>query len=139
MEDPMTTFSVLLRFPLYSGISINHGDTADKWEFHHVADIEAENTDDAFALTQNGNHVFIDPTVRIQPNPSLTWAREPRVTLTAAGERLKCRKLNDSLRSLSVGDILIHIESGEAWMVDSYGFVLAEDMGRYYHVAEELR
>ena len=128
----MPQFSILLRHPMYSFPAPGHH--ADKHEFHYVADIEAENTDDAFAKTQNGNPDFIDPTLRVQPNPTLTWAKQPNVTLTSEGERLKCRRLNDSLRSLSVGDILIHQESGEVWMVDSFGFLLAEDIDGYYKV-----
>jgi len=97
-----------------------------KDSFHHVATVEAENTDEAYALTQNGN-----PNL---DNPTKTWARDHRVTLTSEGERLKCREMNDSLRSLSVGDILIHKESGEVWMVDRCGWLLVEDAGRSYRI-----
>ena len=38
------------------------------------------------------------------------------------------------LRSISVGDILIHVDSGAVWMVNSCGFVMAEDTGRDYRV-----
>jgi len=119
-------FDVLLRHSDHPALfsAAKSGETVTKDSFHHVAIVEAGDTDEAYALTQNGN-----PNL---DNPTRTWARDHRVTLTTEGERLKCRGMNDSLRSLSVGDILIHRESGEVWMVDDIGWLMVEDAGRSY-------
>jgi hypothetical protein len=118
-------FEVLLR---HSGdpnlfAAETSGQTVAKDTFHHVATIDAGSTDEAYAIAQNGNPDL--------DNPTLTWARDHRVVLTDEGGRLKCREMNDSLRSLCVGDILI---SGEVWMVVGDGWRMLEDTGISYRV-----
>ena len=48
------------------------------------------------------------------------------------GKRLAVFNPNESLRSLSVGDMLRHTLSGEVWMVDSMGWIMMEVAGREY-------
>ena len=94
--------------------------------FNHVADIEAEDIHNALALVQNGGP-FIQ-------NATGTWAKEPWVTLTSEGDRLKCLEFNDSLCSLSIGDILID-EDGNAWMVGPFlSFLAVNQDGTNYEV-----
>lgn len=55
--------------------------------------------------------------------------------LTQEGERLRCRD-GGGLRSLSVGDVLMHVQTAEAWMVAEDGFKLLADTGTCYTVCE---
>lgn len=121
----MPRFAVLIAHPLHFGL-LKPGDKVEKWDYHHIADIEAENTDEAYERCQNN--------IPHRTDPDGSWAREAHVTLTPEGERLKYRQGNDSIRSLSVGDILIHEESGEHYIVASAGFYILDDAGMEYEV-----
>ena len=105
--------------------------------FDHVADIEATGLEDAYDLTQNGNDRFWDPeqSPMEQANYTLTWTRDHRVTLTEAGHRLKHPEANDSLRSFSVGDVMID-EDGNISMVSGVGFVPLVVWDAFYVVQE---
>ena len=94
------------------------GETVHKDAFHLVAVVTADSIDQAYALTQNGN-----PDLDTETK---TWARDRRVALTIEGIRLRCIKMNGSLRSTSVGDIIVGLD-GAAWMVDSCGWLRLEE------------
>jgi hypothetical protein len=107
------------------------GEVLRKDAFHYVADVKAGSIEEAYALTQNGN-----PNFSTKYNSTATWTKDARNYLTPEGYRLFCVPLNCSLRSTSVGDIIVDRE-GEAWMVGPMGWIrLNEDNGRYI-VAEE--
>jgi len=123
------SFHVLLRHPQI-GEAEEADETVDRWLFHHVATIRVSGPggiiaplDEAYALTQND---------RIE---SGTWASRPGVILTQEGERLRCRD-GGGLRNLSVGDVLMHVQTAEAWMVAEDGFKLLADTGTCYTVCE---
>lgn len=109
------------------------GEVVPKDAFHYVTDVAADSLDEAYALTQNGY-----PGFNKQFNPTGTWTKDKRNYLTPEGYRLRHTEMNDSLRSTSVGDIIVDRE-GEAWMVDSMGWLRLVDDNARYIVAEESK
>lgn len=107
------------------------GEVVAKDRFHYVTDVAAATIDEAWSLTQNGYPGFSE-----QYNPTGTWTKDKRNYLTPEGYRLRHTEANDSLRSTSVGDIIVDRE-GEAWMCDPMGWLRLVDDNARYIVAEE--
>lgn len=124
-------YKVLLRHPMFSGVCIFNG-PVNKFEFHHVADVEVSDDvglEGVYLITQNGSPEH-DPL----NNPTGTWTKDSRVTLTEEGKRLGCEVMNDSLRSLSVGDIVA--DDDNLWMVFAYGFLKVKERVSDYEVVD---
>ena len=126
----MPAFLILLRTDTHLFECEPAGAKVRKDAFHFVAIVSAMTIDEVYSRCQNGNPDL--------DNETKTWAKDARVDLSFEGDRLRCPKMNDSLRSVSVGDVVIDHDD-KLWMVDSCGWMrLEEDEdGIHYVVCEE--
>lgn len=104
------------------------GKSVRKDLFRYLAEIKTTNRDEAYALTQNGNPDL--------DNQTQTWAKDNRAYLTDEGKRLRDSVASQSLRSTSVGDIIVEPD-GRAWMCEAMGWLRLVDQGSEYLICEE--